>query len=101
MVSKTIRTAGNKLNEDIVYYFRDKLKLAIGERTAESIKINIGSAIDLGTNREMIVKGRDLTHGLPKEIKIKEKEIRESITPSLNKIVDSIKNTIEATPLNW
>ena len=98
VVSKTIRTAGNKLNEDIVYYFRDKLKLAIGERTAESIKINIGSAIDLGTNREMIVKGRDLTHGLPKEIKIKEKEIRESITPSLNKIVDSIKNTIEATP---
>lgn len=98
VVSKSIRVAGNKLNEDIIYYFRDKFKMAIGEKTAENIKINLGSAIDLGTNQDMRIKGRDLTHGLPKEIKIKSQEIREAITPSLLKITDAIKATIEATP---
>jgi len=98
VVSKSIRVAGNKLNEDIIYYFRDKFKMAIGEKTAENIKILLGSAIDLGTNQDMKVKGRDLTHGLPKEIKIKAQEIREAITPSLIKIIDAIKATIETTP---
>lgn len=98
VISKSIRVAGNKLNEDIVYYFRDKLRLSIGDKTAEEIKIKIGSAIDLGTNQEMLVKGRDLAHGLPKEIKIKEGEIREAILPSLTKIINVIKDTIEITP---
>ncbi len=98
VVSKSIRVAGNKLNEDIIYYFRDKFKMAIGERTAEEIKINLGSAIDLGTNQDMRVKGRDLSHGLPKELRIKANEIREAITPSLLKIIDVIKATIEMTP---
>lgn len=98
VVSKSLRIAGNKLNEDIIYYFRDKFKLFIGERTAERIKIFIGSALDLGSNQEMKIKGRDLTRGLPKEIKIKEEDIREAITPSLTKILAAIKNTIEVTP---
>lgn len=98
VVSKSLRIAGNKLNDDIIHYFRDKFKLSIGEKTAERIKIFIGSALDLGSNQEMKVKGRDLTRGLPKEIKVKEEDIREAITPSLIKIIDAIKSTVEITP---
>jgi len=98
VVSKSLRIAGNKLNDDIIHYFRDKFKLSIGEKTAEKIKIFIGSALDLGSNQEMKVKGRDLTRGLPKEIKVKEEDIREAITPSLIKIIDAIKSTVEITP---
>jgi len=98
VVSKSLRIAGNKLNDDIIHYFRDKFKLSIGGRTAERIKIFIGSALDLGSNQEMKVKGRDLTRGLPKEIKVKEDDIREAITPSLIKIIDAIKSTVEITP---
>lgn len=98
VVSKSLRIAGKKLNDDIIYYFRDKFKLSIGERTAERIKILIGSALDLGSNQEMKIKGRDLTRGLPKEIKVKEEDVREAITPSLIKIIDAVKNIIEITP---
>jgi rod shape-determining protein MreB len=98
VVSKSLRVAGDKLNEDIIYYFRDKYKLSIGEKTAERVKIFIGSAVDLGTKQEMNVKGRDLMRGLPKEIKVKEDDIREAISPSLEKIIDVIKDTIELTP---
>lgn len=98
VVSKSIRVAGNKLNEDIIYYIRDKYKLVIGEQTAEMLKIKIGSAIDLGTDQDLKIKGRDLTNGLPKEIKVKEPDIREAITPSLYKIVDTIRSTVEITP---
>lgn len=98
VVSKTLRIAGNKLNKDIIFYLKEKFKLLIGDKTAEALKIFIGSAVDLGTNQEMKVKGRDLTRGLPKEIKVKEEDVREAITPSLMKIIDAIKNTIEITP---
>ena len=98
VVSKSLRIAGNKLNDDIIHYFRDKFKLSIGEKTAEKIKILIGSALDLGSNQEMKIKGRDLTRGLPKEIKVKEEDIREAINPSLIKIIDAIKSTVEITP---
>lgn len=98
VVSKSLRIAGDKLNDDIIHYFRDKFKLSIGEKTAEKIKISIGSALDLGSNQEMKIKGRDLTRGLPKEIKVKEQDIREAINPSLIKIIDAIKSTVEITP---
>jgi len=98
VVSKSLRIAGNKLNDDIIHYFRDKFKLSIGEKTAERIKVLIGSALDLGSNQEMKIKGRDLTRGLPKEIKVKEEDIREAITPSLVKILDAIKSIVEITP---
>ena len=98
VVSKSLRVAGDKLNEDIVHYFRDKFKLSIGEKTAERIKLFIGSAVDSGTKQEMNVKGRDLVRGLPKEIKVKEDDIREAMEASLAKIIDAIKDTIELTP---
>ena len=98
VVYKSLRVAGDKLNDDIIYYLKEKYKLAVGERTAEAIKITIGSAMDLGSNQEIKVKGRDLTKGLPKEIKIKELDIREAITPSIDKIIDAIQDTLEITP---
>jgi len=98
VVGRSLKIAGNKLNEDIIYYIRDRFKLAIGERTAEEIKIQIGSCLDSGTNKEMKVKGRDLTRGLPKEIRIEEKDVREAITPSILKIIDTLKNVLESTP---
>lgn len=98
VVYRSLRVAGDKLNDDIIYYLKEKYKMAIGERTAEAIKIAIGSAMDLGTNQDAKVKGRDLTKGLPKELKIKETDIREAIGPSLNKIIDAIQGTLEETP---
>jgi len=98
VVGKSLKIAGNKLNEDIIYYVRDKFKMLIGEKTAEEVKISIGSAIDLGTNQKIKIKGRDLTRGLPREINIEEQDVREAITPSLMKIVDAIKSVLEITP---
>jgi rod shape-determining protein MreB len=98
VVYKSIRIAGNRLNDDIILYIRDNYKLAIGEQTAENIKTTIGSVIDTGSNQEMKIKGRDLTKGLPKEIKIKEEAVREAILPSVLKIVDAIQGTLEITP---
>jgi len=98
VVSKSLKVAGDKLNENIVYYLRDKFKLMIGEDTAEKIKIAVGSAEDLGTSKEIEIKGRDLSRGLPKELKVKEEYVREAISPSLGKIVDAIKDVIEMTP---
>ena len=97
-VSRSLKIAGDKLDGDIVYYLRDKFKLMIGDATAENIKLHIGSAQDLGTNKEIKVKGRDLTKGLPKEMKLKEEDIREAMTPSLGRIIDVIKGVIEVTP---
>lgn len=98
VVYKSIRIAGNRLNDDIILYLKDNYKLAIGEQTAEILKTTIGSVIDTGSNQEMKVKGRDLTKGLPKEIKIKEEAVREAILPSVLKIIDTIQNTLEMTP---
>ncbi len=98
VVGKSLNLAGNRLNEDIIHYVRDKFKLAIGEKTAEEIKIKIGSCLDLGTNQDIRIKGRDLVRGLPKEIRIEEKDIREAILPSILKIIDALKSVLEETP---
>jgi len=98
VVAKSLRVAGNKLNDDIIYYIRDEFKLAIGEQTAEQLKINLGSARDMAGHQEMVVRGRDLSRGLPKEIKVDESEIREAISTSVRAIVETIKGVIEITP---
>lgn len=101
VVSQNIRIAGDKLNDDIIRYIKDNFKLAIGEQTAEKIKLNIGSAVSThtaGDPKYMIIQGRDLTKGLPKEIKITEKEVRDAIGESLEIIIQTIKNTIETAP---
>lgn len=98
VVSRSIRIGGNKLNDDIIHFIRNKFKLAIGEQTAERIKISIGSAMETNSNQSLVIRGRDLAKGLPKEVKVTEEEVREAISESLQTIVQVIKNTLEVAP---
>lgn len=98
VTSKSLKIAGNELNEDIIRYTRDYFNLLLGERTAEQVKIKIGSADMLDEAIVMKVRGRDLVTGLPKEIIMDDAQIREALSRSVRTIVDSIKTTIENTP---
>jgi len=98
VVSRSVRIGGNKLNEDIIHFIRNKFKLAIGEQTAERIKTTIGSAMERNSNQTIVIRGRDLAKGLPKEVKVTEEEVREAISESLLTIIQIIKNTLEVAP---
>jgi rod shape-determining protein MreB len=96
--SQSVRLAGDKLNEDIISYYRKTQNLLIGERTAEKIKCEIGSACPLEQELEMDIKGRDLVNGIPKTIHITSADVREAISVSVNSIVESIVKSLEKTP---
>ncbi len=96
--SRSLRVAGDEMNEDIVRYCRDEFNLLIGERTAEEIKIAIGSAYPQKKRLFMMMRGRDLVSGLPKEVKVNDEQIREAISRSIRIIVNNIKTIIEDTP---
>jgi rod shape-determining protein MreB len=96
--AKSLKIAGDKLNDDIVTYLKDEFKLIVGEKTAEEVKIAIGSAIPVGDDQEISVKGRDMVTGLPKEIKVTDTDIRKAMYNSVNAIIESIKEVIEMTP---
>jgi rod shape-determining protein MreB len=98
VVNRSLRLAGDKLNEDIIQYARDKFNLLLGEKTAEEIKIAIGSVIELEAPVEAIMRGRDLVTGLPKEILVNDLQIREAISRSIKNLILNIKATIEETP---
>ena len=98
VVSKTLRIAGDEMNENIVQYARENFNLLLGERTAEQIKVRIGSAIDLPEQLETPVRGRDIVTGLPKEIIMNSAQVQEAIHRSINTIVDAVKMAIEETP---
>jgi rod shape-determining protein MreB len=98
VVAKSLRVAGDRLNEDIVRFVQDEYKILIGERTAEMAKINIGSAYPLKEKKEIPLRGRNLVTGLPEEIVISDEDIRKAIEKSINMIVAEIKTTIEETP---
>ncbi|MCH8748663.1 rod shape-determining protein [Patescibacteria group bacterium] len=98
VVSKTLRTAGDEMNENIVQYARDNFNILLGERTAEQIKIRIGAVTDLAEPLEAPVRGRDLVTGLPKEIIMNNSQIKEALHRSMTAIVDAIKMAIEETP---
>lgn len=99
IASRSLRVAGDKLNEDIVMYLREERNLLVGEATAESLKLNLGSAYPSEEEKDDDrVRGRDLVSGLPKEITITSEEIREAIQRSVKSIVLAVKNTIEETP---
>ena len=98
VVANNIRIAGDKLDEAIVQYIRDKHKIVIGERTAEDLKINIGSAIALEPELSMEIHGRDLIEGLPATKDITSIEVREALLPPLEQIMNTIKKTLEETP---
>ena len=96
--SKSIRIAGDEMDEAIINYLKKTYNLMIGERTAEEIKIKIGSAYPLDEEMTMEVKGRDLVSGLPKMITISSEEVRESFAEPLAQIVEAVRITLERTP---
>lgn len=98
VVSKTIRTASNNFDMDIIKYIKKTHNLLIGDKTAEEIKIKIGTAIPLEEEESIVVKGRDLIMGLPKSITITSEEVREAISDSLMQIVTCVKEVLEKTP---
>lgn len=98
VVAKSLKIAGDKLNDDIVKFIRDEFKLVIGESTAESLKIIIGSAFPIEEKMELAVRGRDISTGLPREIIVKGNHIRIAMARSLRLIIEAIKETIEAAP---
>lgn len=98
VVSKTLKVAGDKFNEEIMRFVREEFKLIIGEPTAELAKIAVGSAIPLDERVEVPIRGRDLGTGLPREVVIKNSHVRAALHKSLRYISDSILEVIEMTP---
>jgi len=98
VVSRSIRVAGDEMDEDIIAYARNKYNLLIGERMAERIKIGIGSAFPLSEERTMTLRGRNLINGLPQTVEISSIEIREAMAPSVNIIVDTVRDALDETP---
>jgi len=98
VTSQSIRTAGDDMDESIIQYVRKKYNLMIGERSAESIKMDIGNAGKPVQNDEMDIRGRDLLTGLPKTITVSAEEISNSLNDTVTSIIDAVKNTLEKTP---
>ena len=98
VASATAKMGGSKLDEAITLYVRRVHNLIIGERMAEDVKVKIGSATPLSPKKTIEVKGRDTISGLPKVVTIDSSEVTEAIGPSLNVIVQTIKNVLEQTP---
>jgi rod shape-determining protein MreB len=96
--SKSVRVGGDKMDEAIVNYLKKKYNLLIGERTAEQIKIAIGTAYPDDEVRTMHVKGRDLVAGIPKTIEVSSEEVREAIAEPINTIVETVRIALEKTP---
>jgi rod shape-determining protein MreB len=96
--TKSVRIAGDRMDEAIITFIKRKYNLLIGERTAEQIKINIGSAYPSGEEKKMEVKGRDLVAGIPKTITVTQEEIRESMAEPITAIVETVKQALEHTP---
>jgi len=94
----SVRVAGDKFDESIASYVKKKHNLMIGERTAEEIKIKIGSAYPYDNEESIQIKGRNLLDGLPKNVAISSGEVREALSDPLSAIVDAIKSTLEKTP---
>ena len=98
VISNSLRTAGDELDEDIVNYIKREMGLAIGETTAEEIKKEIGCALPLMTEASMEVRGRDLGNGLPRNVIFTSTQIEEAMKDSINEIVEVVKTTLEKTP---
>jgi len=98
VTSKSLRVAGDELDEAIVYYIKKEYNLMIGERTAEEIKMAIGAAYPKEKDESIEIRGRDLISGLPKNLSVSSSEITEALKEPVNSIVDSIKFTLEKTP---
>ncbi len=98
VTSSSVRVGGDKLDEAIIQYVKRKHNLLVGERSAEIIKITIGTATGDGPVKTMEIKGRDLVGGIPKMIVISSDEVREALTEPIHQIVDTVLQTLERTP---
>ena len=96
--SRSVRVAGNEMDDAIMHYLKRKFNLLIGERTAEAIKIEIGSAYPLEKPIKMEIKGRDLIEGIPKTLTVEDAEIREALSECVDTIVNAIRVALERTP---
>lgn len=95
--SKNLKVAGDRLNNDITTYMRDEFKILVGEKTAEMVKIAIGSVIP-GNYMELEVRGRDLLTGLPRAVVVTDSDVREAISSSIKELVEGVKDVLETTP---
>lgn len=98
VISRSIRVAGDEMNENIIQFARDEFNLLLGERTAEEVKIKIGSAYPLKEKMKAQIRGRDLVTGLPKEVTVTDEQIRHALQRSVRTIVNNIKTAVEETP---
>ena len=96
--ANSTRVGGDKMDEAIINYVKRKYNLLIGERTAEAVKVNIGTAYPIDEIRSIEVKGRDLVAGVPKILEIKTEEVREALAEPVNAVVESVKIALEQTP---
>lgn len=96
--ARTIRIAGNEMDDAIIHYIKRKYNLLIGERTAEEIKIRIGSAFPLEEEMTMEIKGRDLVEGVPKTLLVSDEEIREALGETVSSIIEAVRVALEQTP---
>lgn len=95
---RSVRVAGDELDQDIINYMKMRYGLLIGEKTAENIKLEVGSAMPSKEEKETVVRGRDLATGLPKSIKVSSEEIREALASTINQIIGAIGEVLEETP---
>jgi rod shape-determining protein MreB len=98
VVSRSLRVAGDELDQDVITYIRNKYNLFIGERMAEQVKMTIGSAYPLPNEKTMSVRGRNLVSGLPEALEVSSIEIREALAGSVQVIVDTIKDALDEAP---
>jgi rod shape-determining protein MreB len=98
VTSRSTRVAGDNFDDAIISYIKKKYNLLVGERTAEDIKIKIGSAFPYEGEGTMVIKGRNLMDGLPKHVEVTSEEIREALADPVNQILDAIRATLERTP---
>ncbi len=96
--SQNIRIAGDKLDNDIVSYIRNEFKILIGDKTAEELKIAVGSILEGGEPLESTVRGRDLVTGLPREVVITDTDVRGAISHSIDQMIESVREVLETTP---
>src|SRR3990167_1115987 len=98
VTSKSSHIAGDRFNENIIDFVRSEFQLAIGEKTAEDVKIAIGAVVPMNSSLERTVRGRDLATGLPREVMLTDTHIREALSPSLDALMETMKEVIEKTP---
>ena len=98
VVSDSLRVGGNHLDEALIRHIRRTYNLEIGERTAETVKIQIGSAFDIGEDRDLEVRGRDMFSGMPNTVRVIGAEVREALAENVNQIVEAVKRILERTP---